>query len=819
MRISPRSPLHGSSYTASQADVRTAALIWSLAAALSLITARQLLLLPHGHHPLHLLILQLAVACAWRVLNPPRQVNAPLAERSSYHSRPSTAKRVSLVLLDILSFAVSLPFYVQAILNFSSTAVLSMLSLSVFLHPIVASLVSGAAIKGLHARRLFILVTSLALLLYYEYRLTAGGLFYGIASFAVYGFFQSIRYMVNSEYASFRSGLNSAPVLLLTTVITCLVAFATEDTHAARLWLFTLDRPLLIVLAINLVSTTTAFRVGGNIFVFNGGFDRISWIGFQQSTVIWPLLCTSGIVALYTARAQLSVMYHLQLVCCLAAAASLLDVNFSFISEQFRNEKLAPLQRLNPLFTLMPRDRHLASPTLSQDEEDGVDRKHPTRRSLANLDAQRSAPTRFLVLVTVFCWAASLWISLFDPGPPSDVFPRPVLDLDYNASSELDIVISSSVEHPSELAQTVELLMSIPAIYTRDARIFIYSKNYQADLGRLRRAVMPSFETPSIMLTQNIGAEGETYLAHILSHWETLGNHTLFLKASPENPDDLKARIAKFFHSETGMLPLSASESTCACDSDTCSDSSWTDNSGVVRDVFLHANRRQTCHPGERLLLSSSGQFIASAARIRGVEVAVYRQLRSWIVDDSSWVHHNPFLAGKRDHMANPVFGKALERLWAGLLQCADPNIARYCPSIMSGWRPGGSLRDCQCLDAAEPVNDVFAGFVDDEDIDLNDLDDLEDEEVNEEFEGNKQWNRGWDKTDKAGKLKNFDDEDDEKPARRLRDIVNENKAARRLRDKMALDEDEKPARRSWSRPWGKKTKPKRDKFEDVNGY
>ncbi|KAF2156192.1 hypothetical protein K461DRAFT_265613 [Myriangium duriaei CBS 260.36] len=705
MRIAPRNPLESHGFLAGHPEIRTAAFVWSIAAAVSLITSRHLLILHNGHWPLHLLVLQLGFSSAWNGLAPLRPTNPPL-DKLSHNSRPTTSKRLTLVLLDILACAISLPLYNQALLHFSSTAVLSMLSLSVFIHPMVASIVTGSQVKGLHVRRLCILLSCMILVIYNEYRLTNRGLFLSISSVSLYGLLQSIRYMLDSDYASFKSGPASSPVLLLSTVFSCIIALIYEDTHAASTWLWQQDTTQLGILALNVVATAAAIRVGGHVFVFNGGFDRISWMGFQQPGAVWPILCTAGIVALYTAFSLTSVIYYLQFVGTLAAAACLLDVNYQQISDQFLNRTLPASQRVKPLNLLLPRERHLGSPRLHQtsdDDRDEKSRQNPLRRSLADLDTQRSTPTRALIYLTLFCWLTTLSISLTDSGPPTNTIQRTTLDMRYEAPSELDIVISTYNDPPSELAKTVSLLTSIPAIYNRETRLFIYSKNLKADLELLRKAVLPSIENPSIMLSTNLGREGESYLAHILRHWESMGNHTLFVPAIPTNPKDLKSRIENFFTAETGMLPLGFSSTTCPCAADICTDGAWSDTSGVVRDVFLHANGRQSCRPHEQLLLSSGGGFIASAARIRGVDKAVFSQLRNWLIEPGSWVHSEPYLAGRNDSVMEPVFGAALERLWAGLLQCADAQIAKYCPSPMAGWRPGGGRRDCQCLDTTDP--------------------------------------------------------------------------------------------------------------------
>lgn len=708
MRLSPRLPYEGQGSLALQAEARSAALIWSVCVAASLITARRLLLANNGQFPLLLLLLQLLATCAWRVAHPPRQGSPPSSP--TLQEQPANLKRLTLALLDVVGCASSVPLYAMAVLYFQNTAVLAMLSVSVFVHPMVASIMTGNMAPGFYARRLCLLLVALALVMRFEFRLTTPGMFFAVGSYGIYGFLQSIRYMLDHETASVKPGLNSFPAIALSMGVTCIAVLATEDMYAARMWLTNLDISLLAVLALNLISTVMAIRIGGHVMVFNGGFDRISWVGLQQPTMVWPVACVSGIVGVYTSHTQTSVVNFKQICSFMVAAAVTLDIDFRSIYLQLVSDKLPFVERLPCLTALLPRDRLLGSPRLffvDDDVERTPRRDSVARKSLGEMEAKKSPATRVLIFITIFCWISTLWFNVIHSFVSPQSIDKPLLDTKYKPHSEVDIVITSQLEHPSEIAKTMELLTSIPQISTKDFRVFVYSKNYQADLELIRQAVLPYVDIPSIMLMHNIGDAGESYIAHILGHWETLGNHTIFLPAVTSNPRELRSRIANFFAPETGMLPLGAADTTCSCESDTCADSlGWSDTSGVIRDVFLHANRRSVCRPGEQLLVSSGGQkgFIASAARIRGVNRDIFHQLRTWLIDETSWIHREPFLAHRNDQLVSPVFGETLDRLWAPLLQCADPRIASMCPSALSGWRSGGRLSDCQCLDDGGPI-------------------------------------------------------------------------------------------------------------------
>jgi len=134
------------------------------------------------------------------------------------------------------------------------------------------------------------------------------------------------------------------------------------------------------------------------------------------------------------------------------------------------------------------------------------------------------------------------------------------------------------------------------------------------------------------------------------------------------------------------------------CDCEECGDRfSWWDNTQLFLETHHRIHGNDTAC--DKILLSYKGQFIASAARIRGIDKAIYNDLRQAIVDENSWAHREKFLRGQKDSMSAPVFGYTIERMWNLLLQCSSPEMAWKCPTLLSGTRMGGSIEDCQCFD------------------------------------------------------------------------------------------------------------------------
>lgn len=270
----------------------------------------------------------------------------------------------------------------------------------------------------------------------------------------------------------------------------------------------------------------------------------------------------------------------------------------------------------------------------------------------------------------------------------------PRLDLTYTPTSQLDIVISMYRESPEAVASMLSNLQSIPTIASLNPNIFIYLKDPTANTTSIQAAT----NATTITHLPNLGREGETYLYHITTHWHNLATHTLFLQADMHNPRETYPRLTRYFDpSRTGMLSLGFSGTTCDCND--CFDRwGWNDYTSSVPNVYEKVFGRP-CQPGERVLLTYKGQFVASAARIKGTEKAMYEWLRQAMVEEGSFAHDRAVLGGRVDSLGRPFFGYTVERIWGLVLQCAGLEVAARCPTLLSGWRRGGGVADCQCMD------------------------------------------------------------------------------------------------------------------------
>ncbi|KAH7349206.1 hypothetical protein BKA66DRAFT_516514 [Pyrenochaeta sp. MPI-SDFR-AT-0127] len=253
----------------------------------------------------------------------------------------------------------------------------------------------------------------------------------------------------------------------------------------------------------------------------------------------------------------------------------------------------------------------------------------------------------------------------FVPAPPSNSQHQPpTLDVTFQPRYTTEIVISMYNEPLPDVSSLLLSLKSVPSM--SNAKI-------HHQIGAQHVTKRP-----------NVGREGETYLHHILSHWDSLARHTLFIQAGMHNRDQALSRIRSYFDPErTGMMSLGSDMW------------GWRESASIVSNIYERVYQKP-CKP---MLLSYKGQFIVSAGRIRGIDKSIYHDLHHALVDSHSWAHQEPYLQGRGDAMSAPAFGFTLERLWSTIFQCSRVETAWQCPSLFSKTKGRGKRTDCQCLD------------------------------------------------------------------------------------------------------------------------
>jgi hypothetical protein len=287
--------------------------------------------------------------------------------------------------------------------------------------------------------------------------------------------------------------------------------------------------------------------------------------------------------------------------------------------------------------------------------------------------------------VVIAAWIAFLSLNF---APRTGLAPPAVLDDAFNPNTTMEVVISMYQEPPASVASLISSLYEIPALAS--AKMHIYTKDATAN----RTALRAQTGAHEVTLLSNVGRESETYLHHILSRWESLANHTLFVQAEVHNKAAFLWRLETYFDPHrTGMLDLGVQAHGYQCEG---SDRwGWSDRSGIVSNVY-HSVYQSPCRP---FLLSYKGQFVVSAKRIRGIGTDMYARLHEALRDPTSWAHQEPYIQGRPNAMSAPVLGYTVERLWNVLFQCSDVATYLKCPTFWSGARLGATSSDCQCVD------------------------------------------------------------------------------------------------------------------------
>jgi hypothetical protein len=295
-----------------------------------------------------------------------------------------------------------------------------------------------------------------------------------------------------------------------------------------------------------------------------------------------------------------------------------------------------------------------------------------------------------------------------------------------------DIIIAHSAGHPVEsVLELISSFTSIGHIKALGPKITVYTKDsslVKVNASLVRGDFGGEFHIQEL---KNIGGIASSYLHYILNTWDVLPVQTLFLSTTktttPLSMQLYTSRLNSYFAAQgfpvpdaepkTGFLNFGEQE-VCRCNS--CFDSlGWEDTFNLIPSMWSAARPGSpTC---DSVLLTYSNTFMASAARIRGVNKDVWKLLYDALMNEdlnNAWAHKaeklpkmlpgekkktGPWAEGgvyaENDSLENPYLGLTVERLWGILLQCSTPMIAWRCPSLWRGSRWGAEKVDCGCID------------------------------------------------------------------------------------------------------------------------
>lgn len=130
----------------------------------------------------------------------------------------------------------------------------------------------------------------------------------------------------------------------------------------------------------------------------------------------------------------------------------------------------------------------------------------------------------------------------------------------HNAS--MHIVIAMYQEDINEVQQYVEQLLSIQTIAKSQPIIYLYVKGGQHLVEQAKRREFAH----NVIERPNIGREQETYIRHVVAHYNNLPQHSFFTQALPNyNGDFVINRLKSQFSIRTGVLGL-ANVEVCTCE-------------------------------------------------------------------------------------------------------------------------------------------------------------------------------------------------------------------------------------------------------------
>lgn len=334
----------------------------------------------------------------------------------------------------------------------------------------------------------------------------------------------------------------------------------------------------------------------------------------------------------------------------------------------------------------------------------GIDDTAPSASSARDLRQKVNTAKPQMILALV------LWCLLIYTIWPTTAISEPDKPEIYSAttpSSDFDIVIAAHSRRGIEIARDIDDIMSLRALRNRTTNVYVYNKG--PENSQLERDIRQYLHDPRRLYIQSLdnkGREGGTYLHHIVSQWDSIARHTLFLQEQAHDFALLKLRIADYLVPQTGFMSLSYEGKTWKqCEH--LHTGAWPSIAESIARVSSMVDASDTC---QDVLLTFRGQFLASDTRIRSNRKALYVILLQGLIDAESWMHapemlRSPWDGANLDSVEDPVFGYTLERLWGVIMRCSNENIADRSPSLLGSFIRSAwfgqkvPLEDVQCLD------------------------------------------------------------------------------------------------------------------------
>ncbi|KAL6712038.1 hypothetical protein ACN47E_003081 [Coniothyrium glycines] len=661
---------------------------WVFCASVSLLSARHLLVEQNIHYPLQLYFTQLAVFAIMKLRFPSVWQYTQKLLHGDLHLSISMTRGTTLLVASMCFTSLSTICFLQATLHFHNLPTLVMTTMvALFAERFLLYITHATPHTHAELLRISLLALVGAALLFVEYRLTVPNLAMSIVAMLLAGVARCLLKLVNI-YSPDRVEENRDRTSLRV-VAGALIGVAWMIVFETGHQKFGLDIGSIPLLTLNAMASAGAMFLGKSLLLplhSEVAETLVPTIDAPEDR-IWDALTLTlltGITGCYTSVLLDRSYTNMFQFCCFLLTVAYMGSNAYTSKFDVASKKAWIVTHKYEL---------VSSPTLSPPEEDDTfsitEEEHYRKVPASMFSSPKNKLHRYVLGAGIaLLWAAYGALNFTERQECGT--PDILLDREYLPQMPLEIVLSMYKEPIDDVGRLVRRLRSTPTL--SDAIVTIYIKDDDADSNHIKMQT----GADDVIPLPNVGREGETFLNHILTRWNNLARQTIFLQAGIHNPREFHTHLSNYFdRARTGFLGLGWPGRICDCED--CGDRfGWQDNIGFIPQLYNQMYNATSC---ENVLLSYKGQFIVSAARIRGIRRHVYHDLWRAFVDEDSWAHQPDFLQGRPDSMSAPDFGYSMERVWNLLFQCSSVEVGWKCPTLISEWRLGGDISDCQCFD------------------------------------------------------------------------------------------------------------------------
>ncbi|GFR42879.1 hypothetical protein Agub_g3871 [Astrephomene gubernaculifera] len=247
----------------------------------------------------------------------------------------------------------------------------------------------------------------------------------------------------------------------------------------------------------------------------------------------------------------------------------------------------------------------------------------------------------------------------------------------YADDRKLDIVIAYSVEKTTDVQSTVDFLLSVPQLKSASPCVVIGSKIQSASV------VLDTIRGADVVFELGIaGREWAVYLTYLVSYYDHLPQHVLFVHGRLNLPTEVLAARFALFGPHTGLLGL-VHNGKCKCIG--CALPAPVFRLRELWSIF----RRSFCP--QTYLAFFNGHYIVSRARIRANPVELYTVLYRYVMhhprhflsaDSHEQAAAGPFNIDFVEHLdtcEDRLGGHIVERAWSFVFNCFNQHWREAC--------------------------------------------------------------------------------------------------------------------------------------------